>query len=132
MADGRVHEHWETAAEGMTRAMDSADRAMADAVYAESLVVWHNFDQREIDRDAMIASLDGLKRSTPDLHVEVLHRFGTEQGFVQQQVFRGHAPGGELALHSCIVVTLDGDGRIVRLDEYLDTAQSKALRPPAA
>jgi ketosteroid isomerase-like protein len=50
----------------------------------------------------------------------------TPSGFVEQHVLRGTAPrGGQLSVLACLVVTVVGD-RIVRIDEYLDSA---ALEP---
>jgi ketosteroid isomerase-like protein len=44
-------------------------------------------------------------------------------------VLRGTAPGGELALEAMMYVSVD-DGRIRRLEEYLDTNQLGVLRAP--
>ena len=47
----------------------------------------------------------------------------TEDGFVQRHRMRGVLPGGEeLVVASCLVVTLSDAGRIVRVEEYLDSA----------
>ena len=40
----------------------------------------------------------------------------------------GTGPGGPLEVHSCVIVTLNEAGLIVRAEEYLDTAQTAALR----
>jgi len=43
-------------------------------------------------------------------------------------IMTGTAPGGALRVHSCVIVTLDGDGRVTRVEEYLDPAQTAVLR----
>jgi ketosteroid isomerase-like protein len=46
---------------------------------------------------------------------------------VQRHVLRGTAPDGtELAMAACIWVAVE-DGRVVRMDEYLDPAGVAAL-----
>jgi ketosteroid isomerase-like protein len=51
----------------------------------------------------------------------------TADGFVQQHVLRGTVGAGvEIAIPACIVTTIR-DGRITRLDEYLDSAHVKPL-----
>lgn len=64
----------------------------------------------------------------PDLGWSDLATLPTPDGFVLRTILTGTAPGGPLRLHSCLVVTLDDDGLITRVDEYLDTAQSAVLR----
>jgi ketosteroid isomerase-like protein len=58
-----------------------------------------------------------------DCTVEVTNTLITERGFVQTQrntyVFRN---GRSTFFHAAMVVTLDNDGRIVRVEEYLDSA----------
>ncbi|HWV26572.1 MAG TPA: hypothetical protein VNZ66_05060 [Aeromicrobium sp.] len=52
-------------------------------------------------------------------------------GAVQQHVLRGtrRSTGEEVALHACVVISVGDDGRITRLDEYIDSAQAAALAP---
>jgi uncharacterized protein len=126
----QLHPLWEKVAEAMNRATGAADRSELETLFTEDAVVWHNFDDLDGDRDRLITSVASLHGSVPDLRVEVLAQAGTASGFVQRQVFRGSGPGGELALHSCVVATVTDDGRISRLDEYVDTAQTRPLRPP--
>ncbi len=64
-----------------------------------------------------------------DLRYEEVRRQPTPSGFVQQHVLRATLPGGgAFELPACIVIDLDGDGRITRLDEYLDSAAVAVLR----
>ena len=57
-----------------------------------------------------------------DRRYEDVRRTVTPTGFVQQHVLRfTRADGTRQALPACLVVTCD-DGRITRIDEYLDSA----------
>src|ERR1700730_12042714 len=68
----------------------------------------------------VIINIKGLK------YTEV-RRQPTPTGFVQQHVLRGRFKDKELALPTCIVATVEG-GKITRLDEYLDSAQTAVFR----
>ena len=54
-----------------------------------------------------------------------------EGGAVQQHVLRGtrRSTGEEVALHACVVIAVDDQGRISRLDEYFDSAEAARFAP---
>jgi len=57
-----------------------------------------------------------------------VRRQRTEHGFVQQHVLRATTPSGaELSVPACIVVTIR-DGKVTRLDEYIDPTPFGVLR----
>lgn len=102
---------------------------LRERVYAADVVVWHNFDGVEQTRDQNLATLSWLGRHVTNLRYEEICRHLTDTGFVQQHVLRGTTREGvELDVPACVIVTV-ADGRIARIDEYLDTAQVAALRP---
>ena len=96
------------------------------AFYAPEGAVWHNYDDTVIDPAASARALAWLHRTVPDLVWDDVRIVATDEGFVLRSVLRGTAKGGPVEIHSCVVVTLDADARILRTDEYLDSA---ALAP---
>ena len=109
-------------------AIGDGDADAARDIYAPDAVIWHNTEEREQSVDQNLRVLRWLVRNVPDLRYTDVRRQRTERGFVQQHVLRGTAPGGEtLAVHACIVVETE-DGRITRLDEYIDGDQIAALK----
>jgi ketosteroid isomerase-like protein len=46
----------------------------------------------------------------------------TATGWVARTTMTGTAPGGELRVHTCVVVTVSERGRVARVAEYLDPA----------
>jgi len=92
-----------------------------------SLIVWHNFDGRVVDRAASDRTLTWLHRIVPDLTWEDVGLEPTPSGFVWQAVMRGTAPGGPLAAATCLVATLSLTGKVARIDEYVDSAQLACL-----
>jgi ketosteroid isomerase-like protein len=102
-----------------TRAGD----AEAIAVLCEpDAVTWHNHDAAEVDVDRSGRTLRWLHRTVPDVAWEDVAVTTTATGFVWQAVLTGTAPGGPLRAHTCMVVTLSASGRVIRTEEYLDSA----------
>lgn len=98
------------------------------AIYAPDAVIWHNNDQLEETPDRNLRVLGWVSKNIKDLRYEEMRRHETPTGFVQQHVLRGIAPNGTaLEIPACIVCEVK-DGRITRLDEYLDSAHTAALR----
>lgn len=97
------------------------------AIYAPDAVIWHNNDQLEETPDRNLRVLGWVTKNIKDLRYEEMRRHETSSGFVQQHVLRGIAPNGTaLEIPACIVCEVK-DGRITRLDEYLDSAHTAAL-----
>jgi ketosteroid isomerase-like protein len=109
-------------------AIAAGDFEAIRSIYADDAVIWHNDDSKEQDPGQNLRVLRWVVRNVRDLRYEEIRRQETADGFVQQHVLRGIAPNGEqLEIAACIVCTV-ADGRITRLDEYLDSAQTASLR----
>jgi len=90
-------------------------------------VIWHNHDRSSQTVEQNLAVLRWVVTHIKNLRYEDIQRQATATGFVQQHVLRGTAPNGEvLEIAACIVGVVD-NGRITRLDEYLDSAQLAPL-----
>src|SRR5690349_24407210 len=86
-------------------------------LYAPDVVVWHNLDGVEQDRDANLTALRWLTANVAGFRYTDVRRHLTDDGFVQQHVARGtNRAGREVAMPACIVVRLEA-GRIARLEE---------------
>ena len=112
-------------------AIAAGDAEGAREVYAPDARIWHNTEEREQSVDENVRVLRWVTRNVADLRYTDVRRQKTENGFVQQHVLRGTAPGGApLEVHACLVVETDGD-RITRLEEYIDGDQIAPLRQRA-
>ena len=114
-------------ADKLFSAIEAGDVEAIRNIYSAETKIWHNNDNiaRSVEQNLavlkwVIANIKGLK------YTEV-RRQPTPSGFVQQHVLRGRFKDKELALPACIVATVEG-GRITRLDEYLDSAQTAVFR----
>jgi ketosteroid isomerase-like protein len=93
-------------------------------------LVWHSFDEREVDRAASARTAAWLRHTVPDITWTDIALQPTPTGFVWQALLTGTTPGGPLRAHTCMIVTLSSAGRIARTDEYVDSAQLRPLRSP--
>ena len=108
-------------------ALIAGDRDGLDAVFADDAVFWQNFALTEIPKSDFLPRFAGLKGMVRDLHFEDVRRASTPSGFVEQHTLCGTAPSGEtFAAHGCFLGTVE-NGRISRIEEWLDAAQLAPL-----
>lgn len=98
------------------------------AMCVEGALVWHNFDDQSIPYAKTGKTLTRMHAMIPNLRWETRQVAVTSDGWVWQAAIKGTAPGGELCAHSVMIVSLNDEGLITRLDEYLDPAQMAPLR----
>ena len=109
-------------------AISRGDIDAVRAIYAPDAVIWHNDEKAEQTPDRNLKVLGWVTRNIKDMRYEEVRRHETPTGFVEQHVLRVVAPNGApLEIPACIVCEVR-EGRITRLDEYLDSAQTAALR----
>lgn len=114
-------------AERFFAAIPKGDLEAVRAIYAPDAVIWHCFDQKAQSVDENLGVLAWVVKNVSGLRYEDVRRFPTPNGFVQQHVLRGRSPKGvAIEVPACIVCAV-ANGRITRLDEYLDSAQVAPL-----
>ncbi len=114
-------------AERFFAAIARADLDAVRAIYADDAVIWHNNDGLAQSREENLAVLAWVVKNIAELRYEDVRRFPTADGFVQQHVLRGRAPSGAPLDVPAAIVCRVANGRITRLDEYLDSAHIKPL-----
>jgi uncharacterized protein len=115
-------------ADRLIAAIQSRDvDAIRNDIYAPDVRIWHNTDEQEQTLDENVRVLKWIGRNVTDLRYEDVRRQITANGFVQQHALCGTTVGGvELRIAACLVVGV-ADGRIVRIDEYVDSAALSGL-----
>lgn len=117
-------------AKRFTECLRSGDVNGIDAVYHDDVVVWRNFDDRELAKRQVMKVVAFLAKNAHGLSYEDVAVRPTGDGFVQTHVLRGTAPNGKpVNAHACLIVSLRGD-QISRIDEYIDSAQLAPLMEP--
>jgi ketosteroid isomerase-like protein len=100
---------------------------LRERVYQPDVVIWHNFDQAEQHLEDNMKVMAWMGKNLTGLSYDEVKVQATPDGYVQQHVLRGTANDGtKIEVPACLIVTVT-DGKISRLDEYLDTAQVAAL-----
>jgi ketosteroid isomerase-like protein len=113
------------------RFFDAAERGDLDAIsecFAGEIVVWHNIDEREKNKAECLASLAGSFSRLSDREYADRRMHIFSGGFVQQHVLRGTRKDGLRISMPAAVVCCIRDGKIFRLDEYLDTPRVAEAR----
>ena len=67
--------------------------------------------------------IEGITAVLGDHRYEEVRRVVGENAIVEEHQVRATTPGGhEVDLAACVVIRVNGEGQIVSLDEYVDTA----------
>lgn len=113
------------------RFFDAIEQGDVDTVrdsYTPDVGIWHNFDDKVQTREENVATLQGMverisERVYDNRQLEVF-----PGGFVQQHVLRGvRKDGSRVSLPAALICRMR-DGKIARLDEYLDSAHVALFR----
>ena len=98
-------------------------------MYADDVEVWHNFTRACQDKPTNVQILTAMCQHVPQVRYEVIERLRLDDGRVlQRHVLRATTPSGEeILIPACMLIRVR-DGKIARIDEYLDTGQANRLR----
>lgn len=114
-------------ADRLFAAIMAGDVDTVRGIYADDVEVWHNFDMAIQTREQNLRVLGWMSKTARDLRYTEIDRVIVADGFVQQHVLKAIAPDGtELTIPAMLRIRC-ADGKITRLDEYLDPAQAAAL-----
>ena len=103
------------------------DLAALQAACASGSILWINLTEQERALEDSLPGFAALRSKVPDLRMENVRRRGIPGGFLEQHVLIGTLPDGEqLHVAGCFVGTVE-NGRISRLEEYVDGRQAGAL-----
>lgn len=114
-------------ADQLFTAIERGDLDALTALYADDIVVWANFDNREQNLERSMKVLTWMCANLRDRRYEVKRRERIEGGFLQEHVLHGTAANGAvIAMPACILATVV-DGKVTRINEYLDPAAMAPL-----
>jgi uncharacterized protein len=109
-------------------ALEAGDIETLRAIYAPDALIWHNDDLIEQSVEDNLKVLQGLHRAVSGLHYDVIRRAPAADGVLQQHVLRGSLPDGTaVELHAAMYLQVR-DGRITRIEEYLDSGKRASIR----
>jgi ketosteroid isomerase-like protein len=103
-------------------AVESGDIDTVAAIYHPGAVIWHNHDRTESSVRENLEVLARFVRRAPTRRYMDRRIMVTPHGFVQQHTLEAtRVDGRRLSLPACVIGEVR-DGRIMRIDEYFDTA----------
>jgi ketosteroid isomerase-like protein len=110
-------------------ALNNNDGDEVRAVYHPDALIWHNFHAdgyQSIEEN--VKTLNWMHRKLPKLSYDIVRLESLADGYLQQHVLRGEMEDGTaVELYACAICTVK-DGRIHKLEEYLDPSQVAALQ----
>jgi len=114
-------------ADRLFSAIEKSDVDAVDRLWSDGIAVWRPGARRDDDKARALRVIDWFVTVTTERHYEILDRqlfdSATTSGFVQQHVLHATGHAGQLiALRVCIVIRIDTNGQIDRIDEYFDPA----------
>jgi ketosteroid isomerase-like protein len=112
-------------ADRLFSAIEKSDVDAVDRLWSDGIAVWRPGARRDDDKARALRVIDWFVTATTERHYEILDRqlfdSPTISGFVQQHVLHATGHAGQLiALRVCIVIRIDTNGQIDRIDEYFD------------
>ena len=113
-------------AERFFAAVERGDIDQIRAIYAPDARIWHNHDRKEQTVEENLKVLKWVARNLTNRRYRVQRRVAIPGGFLQQHILEAETANGPFSMPACIVVEAK-DGRITRLEEYLDSAQAAHL-----
>lgn len=82
--------------------------------------IWHNFDEKDQTVDENMALLQWMMRKCNKRTYDITRLEEIEGGYLQQHVLTVESAKGEtMSMHACVVVRVH-EGKIERIEEYLD------------
>jgi ketosteroid isomerase-like protein len=118
----------EALANRLMAAIERGDIETIRTCYAPDVRIWHNFDEVDQTLEDNIKVMHWMAKRLLDRKYTIENRRYFADGWVQQHVLTGQtADGTAFRMPACIICQVK-NGRITRLEEYLDTAQTAPLR----
>jgi len=119
------HNDVQATVEKFFSALAVGDRATCEELFTDDAVIWHNYDQLDQPKSEALQALSGLAQLRPQF--DLVGRDFTDDGScVQRHVVRLTLPDGEAAAIPAIQRIYFLEGRIRRIEEYMDSAQMAA------
>ena len=104
-------------------AIERGDYETVDGMWADDVMVWHSGDAGDNDRVRALKVIRCFIDVTATRTYEILDRQLFDGGFVQQHILRARrADDVSIEMRVCIVIKVDAEGLITRIDEYFDPA----------
>jgi ketosteroid isomerase-like protein len=104
-------------------AIERGDYEAVENLWTDDVLVWHTGDPKDNQRTRALKVIRWFMDVTVTRSYEILDRQFFDGGFVQQHVLRARRSDDvSIGMRVCIVIKVNNDGLITRIDEYFDPA----------
>lgn len=108
-------------------ALETGDVPALKELYAKDAVLWTNTAQRELKAREIASFVPLMIKKMPDRRYTNRRVTPFEGGFVHRHRLTGtNRDGARVAAECCAIVTIE-DGKVTRVEEFLDSRQQEAL-----
>ena len=108
-------------------AIEAGDRGAIADLYADDVQVWHSVTNRAADKAASLAILDWLMAPGVTLSYEAVEQLVLGDRVARRHVLTVTVPGHDAVVMPVAIFLTITDGRIHRIDEYVDAAGTERL-----
>jgi ketosteroid isomerase-like protein len=110
-------------------AIERGEYQTVEGMWADDVTVWHSGDSRDSDRVRALKVIRWFIDVTTTRGYEILDRQLFAGGFVQQHILRARRADDEVSIEMrvCIVIKMNAEGLITRIDEYFDPTDMAPL-----
>lgn len=108
-------------------ALEQADVETLRALYAEGATLWTCTGQRQVDANQVAGFLPILAKKMPDRRYAARRVIAFDGGFVQRHRLCGTRRDGATVAAECCALVFVENGKIIRVEEYLDSRQLQAM-----
>jgi ketosteroid isomerase-like protein len=106
-----------------TDASVANDPARIRALYTDDFKLWHNFTGIELDLERALEYFVTLRNTVKSADLEIIRLIETPHGAIRECLARGETADGRVyAVPYICHFQINEDGKIYRIDEYLDSA----------
>jgi ketosteroid isomerase-like protein len=109
-------------------AIERGEYETVEGMWADDVTVWRSGNSRDDDRVRALKVIRWFINVTTTRSYEILDRQVFDGGFVQQHILRARrADDVSIDMRVCIVIKVNTEGLITRIDEYFDPTDMAPL-----
>jgi ketosteroid isomerase-like protein len=111
--------------------LDSVERGDVETMvtfFAPGATIWHNFDELDVTVEQTAGFMQAILTKVTGVRYEERRCSVTQTGFVHQHLFTAQRndDGFRVRIPACMLASIE-DGRITRIEEYMDSAHLAEL-----
>ena len=108
----------------LKRAFEEKDLKAIENIYSDDIVVWHNYDRIERNRNQSLESAKWVISEIENFSIDECSIFPIEGGFIQQCVFHGiYKSTGKRMETDAMIRVYCQEGKVNRIEDYSDPNQ---------